>query len=591
FLYYFDHLGSKFFRIDNDQDLKQASCWSVADHSNLHLIVDLLDYTGSILKMNCEQNPSRNIHEDNSDSTNQSINPRMLADWDIVTSSEIILAQAFNKTNKFIANQIERLKSKTFNIDFSPKTSVLTSSSWLFAEAIYQYIVNDEAQAYITFCALMKRLHKNFSPTGTAMNRKFRNLKRLLSYYDPEFYRYLINEKAEEMLFSYRWILLDLKREFPLDNVPDMLEVLWASIPPKSNVSNSDDMLFDTEHLYVPNTQSDCEKVNNYQSTAEIFNKTNDAKVFTPNTKERISKSKSSIVRNSNFFNYDEDSISEFNSSSSYDGDGEYDEPIKKRSKNYKRSSLERSQIKHKEENFSTEEEDDLFLEGRRQVDILSNHSMDHGYSTDQKSLSSLVHHPSRIRSYSLSSRPNKDRNRSEMNLMSKSKSPTSKSVNSMNYLKNSKLFSAIEDIEESCNVDDINEQFNILSARSVSEQILNSTIKKMETLSIDEKNSSSIELISVPNDFEKLEEEFTLISPEQLGSSDAFMLFLCLTLLLQNRDHIMEKKMDRNEIQMYFDSMIRKHNVHDVLQDARYLFHSYLAEWHQNQSKKLNLM
>ncbi|KAF7495358.1 TBC1 domain family member 25 [Sarcoptes scabiei] len=453
------------------------------------------------------------------------------------------------------------------------------------------FVMKNEAQAYITFCALMKRLHKNFSPTGTAMNRKFRNLKRLLSYYDPEFYRYLINEKAEEMLFSYRWILLDLKREFPLDNVPDMLEVLWASIPPKSNVSNSDDMLFDTEHLYVPNTQSDCEKVNNYQSTAEIFNKTNDAKVFTPNTKERISKSKSSIVRNSNFFNYDEDSISEFNSSSSYDGDGEYDEPIKKRSKNYKRSSLERSQIKHKEENFSTEEEDDLFLEGRRQVDILSNHSMDHGYSTDQKSLSSLVHHPSRIRSYSLSSRPNKDRNRSEMNLMSKSKSPTSKSVNSMNYLKNSKLFSAIEDIEESCNVDDINEQFNILSARSVSEQILNSTIKKMETLSIDEKNSSSIELISVPNDFEKLEEEFTLISPEQLGSSDAFMLFLCLTLLLQNRDHIMEKKMDRNEIQMYFDSMIRKHNVHDVLQDARYLFHSYLAEWHQNQSKKLNLM
>lgn len=126
------------------------------------------------------------------------------------------------------------------------------------------YVMKDESHAYIAFCALMQRLGENFSTDGGAISRKFRNLKHLLQHYDREFYRYLQRENAEELLFCYRWILLDLKREFPFDDVLEVLEVLWASIPPQSssgpkssNSKTSNLMnLFDSDFLYVPNRNS-----------------------------------------------------------------------------------------------------------------------------------------------------------------------------------------------------------------------------------------------------------------------------------------------------------------------------------------------
>jgi hypothetical protein len=60
-------------------------------------------------------------------------------------------------------------------------------------------------------------------------------------------------------------------------------------------------------------------------------------------------------------------------------------------------------------------------------------------------------------------------------------------------------------------------------------------------------------------------------------------MLFLCLTILLQNRDKIITKGFDANDIQMYFDGLVRKNDVISVLDYARHLFHSYLSHWHQD--------
>ena len=94
------------------------------------------------------------------------------------------------------------------------------------------YAMKDEAQAYICFCALMRRLRENFTLDGQAISCKFDNLSRLLQYYDPDFYLYLKQVGAQDLLFCYRWILLELKREFPFDCALTMLEVLWSSIPP-----------------------------------------------------------------------------------------------------------------------------------------------------------------------------------------------------------------------------------------------------------------------------------------------------------------------------------------------------------------------
>lgn len=91
--------------------------------------------------------------------------------------------------------------------------------------------MRDEAQAYICLCALMKRLKDNFMLDGIAMTTKFTHLAEGLQYYDPEFYAYLKTHQADDLLFCYRWLLLEMKREFALEDALRMLEVLWAALP------------------------------------------------------------------------------------------------------------------------------------------------------------------------------------------------------------------------------------------------------------------------------------------------------------------------------------------------------------------------
>ncbi|XP_055917640.1 TBC1 domain family member 25 [Eupeodes corollae] len=90
--------------------------------------------------------------------------------------------------------------------------------------------MNDEAQAYICFCAIMSRVRVNFMLDGIAMTQKFTHLTEALNFYDPEFYEYLKLQQADDLLFCYRWLLLELKREFPFEDALRMLEVQWSSL-------------------------------------------------------------------------------------------------------------------------------------------------------------------------------------------------------------------------------------------------------------------------------------------------------------------------------------------------------------------------
>lgn len=93
--------------------------------------------------------------------------------------------------------------------------------------------MGDEAQAYICFCAVMKRLSANFMLDGIAMTLKFTHLSEALQFYDPEFFDYLKQQQADDLLFCYRWLLLEMKREFAFEDSLRMLEVLWSSLPPE----------------------------------------------------------------------------------------------------------------------------------------------------------------------------------------------------------------------------------------------------------------------------------------------------------------------------------------------------------------------
>ncbi|XP_037076236.1 LOW QUALITY PROTEIN: TBC1 domain family member 25-like [Pollicipes pollicipes] len=94
------------------------------------------------------------------------------------------------------------------------------------------YVLQNEAQAYVGFCGLMRRLKPNFDMDGLAMTVRFQHLTEALQFYDPEFFEYLKDRQADDLLFCYRWLLLELKREFAFDHALRMLEVLWSSLPP-----------------------------------------------------------------------------------------------------------------------------------------------------------------------------------------------------------------------------------------------------------------------------------------------------------------------------------------------------------------------
>ncbi|CAK1550066.1 unnamed protein product [Leptosia nina] len=97
--------------------------------------------------------------------------------------------------------------------------------------------MGDEAHAYICLCALMTRLYTNFLLDGEAMTLKFSHLSESLQVYDPDFYNYLKLQQADDLLFCYRWLLLEMKREFAFDDALRMLEVLWASLPLKTTTT------------------------------------------------------------------------------------------------------------------------------------------------------------------------------------------------------------------------------------------------------------------------------------------------------------------------------------------------------------------
>lgn len=110
--------------------------------------------------------------------------------------------------------------------------------------------MGDEAQAYICFCAVMARLKSNFMLDGIAMTKKFAHLSEALQHYDPEFYEYLKCQQADDLLFCYRWLLLEMKREFAFDDSLRMLEVLWSALPAEPPTKELS--LFEKEFLPPP---------------------------------------------------------------------------------------------------------------------------------------------------------------------------------------------------------------------------------------------------------------------------------------------------------------------------------------------------
>ncbi|KHJ82121.1 hypothetical protein OESDEN_18187 [Oesophagostomum dentatum] len=90
-------------------------------------------------------------------------------------------------------------------------------------------IFEDEALALECFTMLMSRLRENF-PQRSGMDHCLMNLRSLIQVVDPQIFSMLTSTSDfTHLYFSYRWFLLDFKRELSYDSIFRVWETIWAA--------------------------------------------------------------------------------------------------------------------------------------------------------------------------------------------------------------------------------------------------------------------------------------------------------------------------------------------------------------------------
>src|SRR5690606_18452786 len=86
-----------------------------------------------------------------------------------------------------------------------------------------------ESMAYCCFKQLMRRMSANF-PHGIAMDQHFTNMRTLIQILDVDLFEHMQKRgDYTHFYFSYRWFLLDFKRELVYDDVFSVWETIWAA--------------------------------------------------------------------------------------------------------------------------------------------------------------------------------------------------------------------------------------------------------------------------------------------------------------------------------------------------------------------------
>uniref|UniRef100_A0A8D0HTW0 Rab-GAP TBC domain-containing protein n=1 Tax=Sphenodon punctatus TaxID=8508 RepID=A0A8D0HTW0_SPHPU len=322
-------------------------------------------------------------------------------------------------------------------------------------------VMDNEAHAFICFCGIMKRLEGNFQVDGEVMSVKFSHLKLLLRHSDPDFYGYLVSRGADDLFFCYRWLLLELKREFAFEDALRMLEVTWSSLPP-------DPPEKEVELVGPPARPGDSSQS---VRRRHMLRPTCSLEAAGDQLCEDVAEGKPLMKRSS---------FGEFK----YYSASCADDPLPRSP-----GSLE-------------EEEDG---------------------GDGQEQDPALIHLPCMTKSYSAPSL--------------RASSPPSQD-----------------------------------SASSSSSPPGNE-----ESQSEEEKGSTPAPSPPSPSCGPATPALISLPPPQEFGRGNPFMLFLCLAILLEHRDHIIKNNMDYNELAMHFDRLVRRHNLPKVLHRAKALFADYL--------------
>ncbi|KAM7412357.1 hypothetical protein PAMA_022035 [Pampus argenteus] len=467
-------------------------------------------------------------------------------------------------------------------------------------------VMDNEAHAFICFCGIMKRLEGNFRPDGQLMSIKFQHLKLLLQYSDPEFYSYLVSRGADDLFFCYRWLLLELKREFAFDDALRMLEVTWSSLPPDPPETEVE--------LLGPPLESDETMVQCTEKEKTVESCLGDDQEQKVKQRRRHmlrpSREETDVSSNTVAEEKDRQNISAGKESEDIDCDipqGTMEKADLQASPFERQTSF--GEFKYysarNEDSFDTEQPHGL-LASKSVLSIPTRQSTVDS-EEDPEERTPLIKNCEN--GLSPMSSPSMFPNGLPMwksGSSTSSASPSSwpgtspdsppKSISSSTTNGREALSRTLPEVLSSTG---INSPMTLTVKTSVASpspthnrSLLSSPILSFgKGPSFGGSRSSSNNLsspgnkspIATVNTPSSTKAETTSIKPcslpppQEFGKGNPFMLFLCLSILLEHRDHIIKNSLDYNELAMHFDRLVRRHNLSRVLQRAKALFADYL--------------
>lgn len=454
-------------------------------------------------------------------------------------------------------------------------------------------IQNDEAHAYVCFCGLMRRLKSNFLPDGEAMTTQFAHLTLLLQHHEPEFFEYLCQAHAHGLLFCYRWLLLELKREFPFDDALHMLDVLWSSLPPDCPDGQLDlvDAVYYNHGVSSPGPGSPtdsyiatCSRRLHLQSGATTQSLTNGV---TPTNgpasikaganrsdSEKKQSHCSKLVREN-----DSNTVSNPSASVELSNDA-------KHSKSLDQCATDAESVQGPEYNATSNcfNFSDDVTKGCR------NSCTDNGKIRQSSPVNIVVHCQS-----GAACEVTDDQGVLEMDNNHYADKPVVKCseckldrcvclVAPLDVL----TTEVSEDHGDSGEHTDCHHRTPLPRTNSAPDISGNCQQQQGLGLTPDTTTLRSLPASPLRHDDTNVvvpTVNFThqpprlpqLPPPHEFGGGKPFLMFLCLSLMMQQKEHIMSKRLDHNDIAVHFDRLVRKHNVQCVLRDARSLYATYL--------------
>lgn len=501
--------------------------------------------------------------------------PHLTALTDLLTTFAITHPQVSPGVGKVPSDPRTGVTVRVFQISYCQGMSDIASP--ILA------VMDNEAHAFICFCGIMKRLEGNFRPDGQLMSVKFQHLKLLLQYSDPEFYTYLVSRGADDLFFCYRWLLLELKREFAFDEALRMLEVTWSSLPP-------DPPETEVELLGPPSEPEDAAPPRRDGPSENGVQDEEEAQKEKQRRRHMLRPSREEPDLSETFVPEEEEDKRDGGKGREGDGVecedagdptgpqgrccqrqssfGEFKYYTARNQDSFEMEERDRQSPSNPRRQSTVDSEDDP----GEQTPLIKNSDNLSPASTRSglpvwKTASSVSPSSSVSNSSWPGVSPDSPPKSPSMTNGSEALSRTAPQVLSTSGTR-SPPASSIKPL--------VTSPSQAQSTSRLSSPILSFRGSSLSGSRSSAHNSSSPGTKSPVSGRSSIK-PCSLPPPQEFGKGNPFMLFLCLSILLEHRDHIIKNNLDYNEIAMHFDRLVRRHNLSRVLQRAKALFADYL--------------